>query len=188
MTKEKAQIVIGNIPIKPEVLDDCCDITEYQEAKAMAIEALAQESITWIVGKDNCQVAVRNMPIDKMQKICAIIGEEEQQPSEDCISREEVRKLIWQNNDAYGYSDRFHEFTEKCLQLPSVKPKFTDEEIQKMQELEQAQLDKAYELGMQASFEDWLSSFNTDSATKCFTAVQELKKRLESDTDVEDDA
>ena len=26
---------------------------------------------------------------------------------------------------------------------------------------------------------DWLSSFNTDSATECFTAVQELKKRLE---------
>jgi NADH pyrophosphatase NudC (nudix superfamily) len=46
-----------------------------------AIQALEQESITWIVGKDNCQVAVRNMPIDKMQKICAIIGEEEQQPT-----------------------------------------------------------------------------------------------------------
>lgn len=40
MTKEEAQIVIGNIPIKPEVLDDCYDITEYQEAKAMAIKAL----------------------------------------------------------------------------------------------------------------------------------------------------
>ena len=28
----------------------------------------------------------------------------------------------------------------------------------------------------------WLSTFNTDSATECFTAVQELKKRLEGDT------
>ena len=27
----------------------------------------------------------------------------------------------------------------------------------------------------------WLSTFNTDSATECFTAVQELKKRLEGD-------
>lgn len=26
---------------------------------------------------------------------------------------------------------------------------------------------------------EWLSSFNTDSATECFNAVQELKKRLE---------
>ena len=51
-----------------------------KKALEMAIKALGQESITWIAGKDNCQVAVRNMPIDKMQKICAIIGEEEQQP------------------------------------------------------------------------------------------------------------
>ena len=67
---------------------------------------------------------------------------------------------------------------------PPVTPKFTDEEIQKMQELEQAQLEKAYELGkaeMQTSFEEWLSTFSTDSATECFTAVQELKKRLEGD-------
>lgn len=32
---------------------------------------------------------------------------------------------------------------------------------------------------MQTSFEDWLNSFNTDSATECFTAVQELKKQIE---------
>ena len=95
MTKEKAQIIIGNIPIDPEVLDDCYDITEYQEAKAMAIEALAQESITWIVGNDNCQIAVRNMPVDKMLKICAIIGEEEQQPCEDCISRQATIDALW---------------------------------------------------------------------------------------------
>ena len=46
MTNEEAQIVIGNIPLKPEVLDDCYSITEYQEAKAMAIEAL--EHTRWI--------------------------------------------------------------------------------------------------------------------------------------------
>lgn len=40
-------------------------------------ELSEQQSITWITGNDNCQVAVRNMPIDKMQKICAIIGDEE---------------------------------------------------------------------------------------------------------------
>ena len=31
----------------------------------------------------------------------------------------------------------------------------------------------------------WLSTFNTNSATECFTAVQELKKRLEGDADVD---
>ena len=30
----------------------------------------------------------------------------------------------------------------------------------------------------QTSFEEWLSSFNTESATCCFTAVQELKKKM----------
>lgn len=49
----------------------------------MAIEALEQESITWIVGKNNCQVAVRNMPIDTLLNICAIIGDEEPAGSED---------------------------------------------------------------------------------------------------------
>ena len=39
MTREEAQIIIGNIPIYG---DDCYTISEYQEAKAMAIEALSQ--------------------------------------------------------------------------------------------------------------------------------------------------
>lgn len=71
----------------------------------------------------------------------------EREPCEDCISRESVRQLICKNNDRYGYSDRFHEFTEECLQLPPVTPQYTDAEIQKMQELEQAEIQKAYELG-----------------------------------------
>lgn len=115
MTNEEAQIVIENIPIKSELLDDCYDITEYQEAKAMAIKALAQESITWIVGTENCQVAVRNMPIDKIQKICAIIGEKEQQPNrcDSCIHSEEQDgsncyecvKGMADNFEAYPYED-----------------------------------------------------------------------------------
>lgn len=52
MTIEEAQIIIGNIPIKPEVLDDCYDITEYQEAKAMAIEALAEKSYSMFFVSD----------------------------------------------------------------------------------------------------------------------------------------
>lgn len=45
-----------------------------------------------------------------------------QEPCDDCISREAVRQLICKNNDKYGYSDRFHEFTEECLSLPPVTP------------------------------------------------------------------
>lgn len=46
MTNKEAQIIIGNIPIKPEVLDDCYDVTEYQAAKTKAIKAL--EQTRWI--------------------------------------------------------------------------------------------------------------------------------------------
>ena len=46
----------------------------------------------------------------------------ELKPCEDCISRADVRKLICKNNDKYGYSDRFHKFTNECLNLPSVTP------------------------------------------------------------------
>ena len=59
------------------------DGKELIEAYDMAINALKQESITWIVGKNNCQVAVRNMPADKMQKICAIIGEVRENEQEE---------------------------------------------------------------------------------------------------------
>ena len=34
-------------------------------------------------------------------------------------------------------------------------------------------------LDSDAQIKSWLSSFNTDSATECFTAVQELKKKME---------
>lgn len=114
----------------------------------------------------------------------------EQQFCEDCISREAVKKLkkysfSYDTNTTIPKAGIFVKIAD-IAELPSVTPKYTDEEIQKMQELEQAQLEKAYELGMQTSFEEWLSTFNTDSATECFTAVQELKKRLEGDTDAEE--
>lgn len=88
----------------------------------MAVKALEQESITWIVGKDNCQVAVKNMPIDKMQKICAIIGEEEQQPCDDCISREAVEKITWEEPSYTDALNVLTEVREKIRQLPSVTP------------------------------------------------------------------
>lgn len=40
MTREKASVIIGNIPIEG---DNCYTIAEYQEAKAMAIQALEQQ-------------------------------------------------------------------------------------------------------------------------------------------------
>ena len=67
----------------------------------------------------------------------------EQEPCEDCVSRKAIK-------EKKVYSKERHEYIVPVAEidwLPSVTPKFTDAEIQKMQELEQAQLDKAYELG-----------------------------------------
>lgn len=46
MNNKEAAIIIGNIPVNG---DDCYTISEYQEAKAMVIQALL-ESSTWKTG------------------------------------------------------------------------------------------------------------------------------------------
>lgn len=92
-------------------------LEENYEALDMANKALEQESITWIVGKDNCQVAVRNMPIDRMQKICAIIGEEEQQPKTIQEKQAESEKYQKAFDDGYenGYAQaRFDYGQQPC--------------------------------------------------------------------------
>ena len=79
----------------------------------------------------------------------------EQQPCDDAVSRAELNALYAENRPYLA--TRVSEFGDKLKKLPSVTP----------------------------SAQAWLSSFNTDSATECFTAVQELKKRLEGDTDAD---
>jgi hypothetical protein len=120
------------------------------EALDMAIKSLEQQPITWIVGKNDCQVAVRNMPIDKMLKISAIIEEEEQRPCEDAISREDVLDLA---KKGVLISNGSYESVCKAInELPPVMPKI----------------------------QDWLESFNNNSATECFTAVQELREKIKT--------
>lgn len=80
----------------------------------------------------------------------------EKQPCEDCISRKAVNE-IWHTQYCDNREDNDEEQYKRIQALPSVKP----------------------------SFKEWLSTFNTDSATQCFTAVQESKKRLEDDTDAD---
>ena len=116
---------------------------EIREAFDMAIKALEQESITWILGKDNAQVAVRNMPINKMQKICAIIGDDEKLTVENCLddAREDFMYDVYNtldflptNDEANRIIDSFDRVTSGIWQepcedchflatLPSVQPK-----------------------------------------------------------------
>jgi len=64
-------------------------------------------------------------------------------------------------------------------QLPSAQP-YTDEEIQKMQDIEQAQLDKAYEMG-KADALRWIpcsERFPEESGTYTVTAYDGATKRV----------
>ena len=120
----------------------------------------------------------------------------EQQPSEDCISREEVRKVLSnevfelmklhttnpeENPKADAMAHGVNWSLNTLMELPSVHPKYTDEEIDKAQAVEQAYVDKMVELAVEESRKKWLESFDTSSATKCFEAVNLLKQRLEGE-------
>ena len=75
------------------------------EALGMAIEAL-QTEITWITGNNNAQVAVKNMPVDKMQKICEIIGDEQ---TNDYKEGYEACKRIM------AREEQFKSYCPKCM-------------------------------------------------------------------------
>lgn len=65
---------------------------------------------------------------------------------EDCIRREDALMALtgeWTEPT----DELIYRFIKRIKNLPPVKPKFTDEEIQTMQDLEQAQIQKAYEIG-----------------------------------------
>jgi hypothetical protein len=61
----------------------------------------------------------------------------------DCISRQEAIRI------ASGYCHPAN-VAKELAKLPSVQP-YTDEEIQKMQDMEQAEIEKAFELGQEST-------------------------------------
>lgn len=69
------------------------------------------------------------------------------QPSEDCVSREVVIKNIKWWFDKIGLNPDI--LIDSIITQPSVKPKYTDEEIDKIQEVEQAYVDKMVELAVE---------------------------------------
>ena len=92
----------------------------------------------------------------------------EQQTCEDCISRTELlakidaeRKHLLDLKMDGAEHIVVHHARRIVEEMPSVTPKtdLFDKQIIK----------------------DWLSTFNTDSATACFTAVQELKKEINNE-------
>ena len=81
----------------------------------------------------------------------------EAQPSEDCISRQAVLDVINFEDkwlfDANGHNANthiaFNGLESRVKALPSVTPKYTDEEIDKAQAVEQAYVDKMVELAVE---------------------------------------
>lgn len=85
MTNKEAKIIIGNIPIKPEVLDDCYDITEYQEAKTMAIKAL--EDIEKIKAIIRTPKNFLEQDVYRYKMICEVIANECKTESKEAEER-----------------------------------------------------------------------------------------------------
>lgn len=176
------------------------------EALKLAIKVLGQQPITWIVGKDNAQVAVRNMPVDMMQKMCAIIGEEEQQTCEDMRedmrdATEEERKSTkdyidsiskptgLQFDDIYEELDFVQPHKKISVNLHPCEDCISREDVLDLAKKGVLISNGSYESVCKAinelppvtpKIQEWLSSFNTESATECFTAVQELREKIKT--------
>jgi hypothetical protein len=101
-------------------------------------------------------------------KKCIEFSNFEPQPCEDCISREAVIKIF---GEVHPMDYNTQAYITNIQNLPSVTPKgvtITDF------------ADRCRECGRikYSNLQDWLSTFNTESATECFTAVQQLKERM----------
>ena len=94
---------------------------------------------------------VLQMKINKEElKQILLNSVQKQQPCKDCVSRGSVLDIA---KKGVLISNGSYESVRKAInELPPVTPKL----------------------------QEWLSTFNTDSATECFTAVQELKKEIEN--------
>lgn len=72
----------------------------------------------------------------------------EQEPCDDAISRQAAIDACLS-----GWNKDYKEIVEEIRTLPPVTPQYTEAEIQKMQELEFAEIQKAYEIGKAENIE-----------------------------------
>lgn len=74
-----------------------------------------------------------------------VLEKQMQQPCEDAVSRTLVHEAI---TASIAESENPYEMWQRIEALPPVKPKYTDEEIDKAQAVEQAYVDKMVELAV----------------------------------------
>lgn len=129
------------------------------------------------IGSMNMCDEISNEAYKKIMCNCEV---EEQQPCEDCVSRKELLSRI----DAerrhlldIGMDGAEHIIVHHARRIIEDMPSVTPQQRVYDCDFGQEQFEKRRFLN--EYLRKWLSSFNTESATVCFTAVQELKKRLE---------
>jgi hypothetical protein len=92
-----------------------------------------------------------------MEEACEVVIEAlEQEPCADAISRQAVTEVLLK----YAHSEVGKAFAEFLVSqindLPPVTPQYTEAEIQKMQDLEFAEIQKAYEIGKAENPNKWI--------------------------------
>ena len=95
-----------------------------------------------------CDCATEEIANSFIEDVEAVEDQLEAQPCEDCISR--AKALDTLKTSFLGMSfERYKKAKRMFEQLPSVTPKYTDEEIDKAQAVEQAYVDKMVELAVE---------------------------------------
>ena len=95
---------------------------------------------------------------DYIQTLNKIMDWLEQEPCEDAVSRQAaIDELYKMLHDCFGADDEELDAVITTLnELPPVTPQYTDAEIQKMQDLEFAEIQKAYEIGKAENPNKWI--------------------------------
>lgn len=72
MKKSKASVIIGNIPVNGK--DGCYSITEYQEAKTVAVQALEEIQQYRAIGTpEECRAAVKQKSISFLEITASLV-------------------------------------------------------------------------------------------------------------------
>ena len=124
------------------------------EERTLALDYLEKMQKTYVDGE-----GYEAHPLPEWYALEAAIKALEQQPSDDCISRQAVLDVInfedkWLFDAKSHNADThiaFSSLESRVKALPPVTPKYTDEEIDKAQAVEQAYVDKMVELAVEKS-------------------------------------
>lgn len=108
-----------------------------------------KETITEM--RDNDGTSTQQEVCKFLANYMEVLEKQMQEPCEDCISRQAVLDYA---KDTCLDLDKYEDteiFCDEIKAMPSAKPKYTDEEIDKIQAMEQAYVDKMVELAVEES-------------------------------------